>query len=45
MCRAVVAAVDDCNTVRVFKVMRKKDGSGSCSAVLDFPQARPRNFN
>ncbi|XP_065830793.1 transducin beta-like protein 2 [Oscarella lobularis] len=36
--KAVVAAVDDCNTVRVFKVMRKKDGSGSCSAVLDFPQ-------
>lgn len=34
--RAVVTATDDGNQVRVFKISRKKDGTGTCSDVVDF---------
>lgn len=36
--RAIVTCIEDGNHVRVFKINRKKDGTGNCSDVVDFPK-------
>ena len=34
----MVGSTEDGNNVRVFKLTRKKDGTGACSDVVDFPK-------